>query len=285
MSLRGGGGSHHGHHGGHGMYPPWYTQVGYPVAYQFYYGANQCPDTYCPVHDDKCVCSCSYRRPLAEGKGGGSLGSLATRVVSAITGRGATSGVARTLGWALFGAPPWRPARGDATRGFGVFRSLDLAEAAYGALPLRREYAGWRFWIIDPRGGRHSARKPALRSSVYASHSADRQTTTSLSGCTCRREGLSGHHHTAYGFKSPWGVPLPADVWWAARCPDTVCVKHNNMCSCECPFRTLKVKPASSVWDIDLKGWTDPGPLGKTLAVIAVVAVAAAIVIPRIAND
>lgn len=78
MSLRGGGGGHHhhGHHGFHGMYPPWYTQVGYPVAYQFYYGANQCPDTYCPVHDDKCECYCKFRRPIAEGKGGGSLAGL-----------------------------------------------------------------------------------------------------------------------------------------------------------------------------------------------------------------
>ena len=78
MALHGGGGGHH--HGGHGggfpygMYPPWWTQTGYPVAYQFnVQGTNRCADTYCPVHSDQCECYCKHRRPLVEGKGGGSL--------------------------------------------------------------------------------------------------------------------------------------------------------------------------------------------------------------------
>ena len=174
MSLRGGGGHHGGHgggHGGYGMYPPWYSQVGYPVAYNVYYGANQCPDTYCPVHDDKCECYCMYRRPLKERAGGGSL------------------------------------------------------------------------------------------------------------------SGLGQHHQTAYGFKSAYGVPLPADVWWAQRCPDTTCPRHKDMCDCTCPFRVPKTRPAAKVWDIDLSGWTDLSPFSKLLGGLVAVAIVAAVVIPALSND
>jgi hypothetical protein len=150
------------------MYPPWYTQVGYPVAYQFQVqGTNRCPDTYCQTHNDQCECYCKYRQPLAEGKGGGNLG-----------------------------APPDYP---------------------------------------------------------------------------------------AYGFKSPWGVPLPADVWWAQRCPDTTCVKHKDMCGCECPMRQLKAAKATSAWDVD--GLTGLGALStfdKLLGGFAVVTIGAALALPYV---
>lgn len=180
MALQGGGGGHH--HGGHGgfpygMYPPWYTQVGYPVAYQFQVqGTNRCPDTYCPVHDDQCECYCKYRRPLAEGKGGGSLAGL--------------------------GAPPDYP---------------------------------------------------------------------------------------AYAFKSVHGVPLPADVWWANRCQGTHCVKHNDMCSCECPLRssTGGIKPTGA-WNVeDLLGDVRDGlgaisTFDKLLGGFALVTIGAAFALPYV---
>jgi hypothetical protein len=175
MALQGGGGGgghHGGGHGGHGFYsgyaPPW-AQVGYPVAYNIYYGANQCPDTYCPVHDDKCVCSCSYRRPLREAAGGG-----------------------------MFGPPP-------------------------------------------------------------APHFP---------------------HSSAYGFKSAHGVPLPAEVWWAMRCPDSTCAKHNSTCDCTCPFRTPKARSTRTAsWEESL-GAIDP--FTKALGVATLLVVGAAFVLPVI---
>lgn len=161
MALQGGGGHHHKHHGSYSGYAPPWAQVGYPVAYNFYYGANQCPDTYCPVHDDKCVCSCSFRRPLREAAGGG-----------------------------MFGPP------------------------------------------------------------------------------------------TAYEFRSAHGVPLPAEVWWAMRCPDTICVKHNNTCDCTCPWRTPKKRSArAAAWEESLSGITG---FDKAVGIAAIAVFGAAFLLPVI---